>query len=224
MREGSGDVELDRLIGEQQAYYRARAPHCLAEALVPLGAAEAGELRRDLGAVFDQHFRGDVLELACGPGTWTAMMAERARSLTAVDGAPEMLEIAYERAAGDHVRFIEADLFEWTPERPYDAVFFGFWLSHVPEERFDAFWEKVRDALEPDGRVVFVDDAGRSDEELVYGADSSVIERVLRDGSRHRIVKMAHTPDALRRRLAGLGWSFEMRAAEPFFWGVGTRS
>jgi hypothetical protein len=29
-----------------------------------------------------------VLDLACGPGTWTAMLAQRAVSVTAVDGAP----------------------------------------------------------------------------------------------------------------------------------------
>src|SRR6266511_3494592 len=29
-------------------------------------------------------------------------------------------------------RFIRADIFEWVPDRRYDVVFFGFWLSHVP--------------------------------------------------------------------------------------------
>jgi hypothetical protein len=29
------------------------------------------------------------------------------------------------------------------PDRRYDVVFFGFWLSHVPLERFDAFWSMV---------------------------------------------------------------------------------
>jgi hypothetical protein len=28
----------------------------------------------------------------------------------------------------------------WRPDRRYDVVFFGFWLSHVPLERFAAFW------------------------------------------------------------------------------------
>jgi SAM-dependent methyltransferase len=221
---GSGDVGIERLIGEQQAYYRARAPHYLAGAWAPLEASEAAELQRQLARVFDEHFRGDVLELACGPGTWTPMLAERARSLTAVDGAPEMLAIASERAGGEHVRFIEADLFTWAPGRSYDSVFFGFWLSHVPEERFEAFWDTVADALTPGGQVVFVDDAHRSDEELVYGAESSVIQRVLADGSRHRIVKMPHTPRALQQRLSELGWSFEMHSATPFFWATGRRS
>ena len=75
-----------------------------------------------LAACFDRYFTGDVLELACGPGTWTRMLAERARTLTAVDGAPEMLVLAAERAAGEHVGFVKANLFEWRPERRYDGV------------------------------------------------------------------------------------------------------
>jgi demethylmenaquinone methyltransferase/2-methoxy-6-polyprenyl-1,4-benzoquinol methylase len=213
--------EVDRLLQEQQDYYRARAPDYFKEALVPLSSQKAATLRRDLEAVFDRHFRGDVLELACGPGTWTATLAERARSVIAVDGSAEMLTLAARRTPGGHVRFLQADLFEWRPQRGYDAVFFGFWLSHVPDVRFESFWSAVAGALRPGGHVVFVDDALRSEEELVYGADSPVVQRVLSDGSRHRVVKMPHTPRALQGRLARLGWDFEMHDAAPFFWGLG---
>jgi demethylmenaquinone methyltransferase/2-methoxy-6-polyprenyl-1,4-benzoquinol methylase len=81
----------------------------------------------------------------------------------------------------------------------------------------------VADALNPGGHVVFVDDALRLDEELVYGADSEVVERELSDGRRYRVVKMPHTPEALQERLSALGWRFEMHDAAPFFWGVGRR-
>ena len=222
MDQGNPD-SVEQLLAEQQAYYRARAPEYLKGALVPLASEQSTALRRELGAAFDEHIRGDVLELACGPGTWTAMLAERARTLTAIDGSPEMLAQAAERPYGEHVRFVCADLFEWQPERRYDSIFFGFWLSHVPDERFQGFWAKVAHALRPGGRVVFIDDAIRSDEELVYGADSYVVRRVLSDGSLHRVVKMPHTPQALQERLSELGWQFEMHDAAPFFWGVGRR-
>jgi demethylmenaquinone methyltransferase/2-methoxy-6-polyprenyl-1,4-benzoquinol methylase len=214
---------VEQLLHEQQAYYRARAPEYLKEALDPLSREEAAALRRDLGAVFDRHFRGDVLELACGPGTWTGMLAQRARTLTALDGAPEMLARAAERTGDKQVRFVGADLFEWRPDQRYDAVFFGFWLSHVPDQRFDSFWEAVSEALNPGGHVLFVDDSLRAEEELVYGVDSSIVRRTLSDGSRHRVVKMPHTPQSLKRRLGRLGWSFEMHDASPFFWGLGRR-
>jgi trans-aconitate methyltransferase len=77
-----------------------------------------------------------VLELACGPAIWTDLLLRRATSLTAVDAAPEMLALAEARVGEGRVRFVQADLFSWRPERRYDTVFFGFWLSHVPRERF----------------------------------------------------------------------------------------
>jgi SAM-dependent methyltransferase len=218
------EPELEELLAEQQRYYRARAPSYAEEALVPLGPEQASGLRRDLGAAFDAHFRGDVLELACGPGTWTAMLAQRAAAVTAIDGAPEMLELAAASTPAANVRFEQADLFKWRPARRYDAVFFGFFLSHVPDERFESFWALVRDALVPGGRVVFVDDAYRAPEELVYGPESSVIMRRREGANGYRVVKMAHTAAGLATRLSELGWSFEMRDHGPFFWGLGQRS
>jgi trans-aconitate methyltransferase len=86
---------------------------------------------------------GSVLELACGPGTWTAQLLHHAADVTAVDASPEMLAIASARVGGERVRFVPADLFRWQPDRRYDVVFFGFWLSHVPAERFASFWSVV---------------------------------------------------------------------------------
>jgi demethylmenaquinone methyltransferase/2-methoxy-6-polyprenyl-1,4-benzoquinol methylase len=164
---------MDPLLLEQIAYYRPVAPEISDHAL----DADGSELEAAIAAAAPA---GDVLELACGPGTWTPMLAERATTLTAVDASPEMLAIAARRAP--RARFIEADLFAWEPDRRYDGVFFGFWLSHVPEGRFDAFWELVARALKPGGRVVFVDDGYRTPDELVHGADSERIRRRLNDG------------------------------------------
>jgi trans-aconitate methyltransferase len=156
---------------------------------------------------------GDVLELACGPGSWTPRLLQDATSVTAVDAAPEMLAIARKTVGDDdRVWFVLADLFAWRPDRRYDVVFFGFWLSHVPLERFDAFWALVDDCLAPGGRVFFVDDAYRTADELVEGAASSTIRRHLSDGSTHRAVKVPYTPRALERRLAQLGWEIVVSA------------
>jgi SAM-dependent methyltransferase len=207
----------DELLAEQVAYYRAVAPEYFDHAVEEPGGSE-------LEAAIDA-FRpaGDVLELACGPGTWTPLLARHATSLTAVDAAPEMLALARRRAPG--VRFIQADLFAWEPDRRYDAVCFGFWLSHVPLERFEAFWALVDRALAPGGRVLFLDDGYRTPDELVYGADSSTIRRELSDGSAFRAVKVPHEPAALQARLAALGWEIAVHpTAGPFYWGAGGRA
>lgn len=210
---------LDRLLGEQLAYYRALAPDYLDQGLDLPGGTELAE------ALDAFQPTGSVLELACGPGVWTGKLLRYAADVTAVDGAPEMLALAAARTGQDRVRFIQADLFTWRPDRRYDVVFIGFWLSHVPDERFEFFWSLVADCLEPGGRVFFADDAYRTQDELVEGPSSPVIRREIPDGTPYRLVKVPHQPGDLQARLAELGWDITVTAtAGPFYWGAGSRS
>jgi trans-aconitate methyltransferase len=207
------------LLAEQIAYYRAVAAEYADHAIQ--GAAGGDELEAALDA-----FRpaGDVLELACGPGTWTPQLLRHATSLTAIDASPEMIAIAEARFGEQRVRFVRADLFTWRPDRPYDVVFFGFWLSHVPLERFESFWSLVADCLAPGGRVFFADDGFRTPDELIEGESSSTIRRCLSDGTPHRAVKVPHEPAELEERLARLGWQITVtKTSGPFYWGAGTR-
>lgn len=159
-----GTPELGALLAEQRSYYRAIAAEYQDHAIP---GAWGGELSAAL-----QSFRptGNVLELACGPGIWTCQLLRHAASILAVEASPEMLAIASTRVHNERVRFIQADIFSWQPEHRHDVVFFGFWLSHVPPQRFESFWPLVADCLKPDGRVFFVDDAYRTPDELVYGS------------------------------------------------------
>src|SRR6202012_2677000 len=121
------------------------------------------------------------------------------------------------------VRFVEADLFSWQPDRRYDAVFFGFWISHVPLERFEAFWSLLSDCIEPDGQVLFVDDGHRTAAGLVHGEKSELVRRRLIDGSQFTIVKVPHEPEELQRRIGNLGWDVTVtRTSRPFYWGIAT--
>jgi SAM-dependent methyltransferase len=210
----------DQLLAEQRAYYGALAPDYLNQGLDLPGAAELAEAL--------EAFRpaGSVLELACGPGVWTGRLLRHATDLTAVDASPEMLAIAAHRVpAGVPVRFIEADLFAWEPDRRYDVVFMGFWLSHVPAERFESFWALVAAALAPGGRVFFADDFYRTPDELIEGPGSGTIQRRTPDGTAYRIVKVPYDPAHLETRLRILGWDIRVTpTAGPFFWGAGKRS
>jgi trans-aconitate methyltransferase len=215
----TGSVQ-DQLLAEQRAYYRALAPDYLDQIL---GLPDGAELKDALDA-----FRpaGSVLDLACGPGTWTPQLLRHARDVTAVDASPEMLAVAASRVPdGAPVRFVEADLFTWEPDRRYDVVFMGFWLSHVPAGRFESFWSVVAAALAPQGRVFFADDRYRTAEELIEGAASSTIQRRTPDGTAYRIVKVPYEPAELERQLRGLGWDITVTpTAGPFFWGAGNRA
>jgi demethylmenaquinone methyltransferase/2-methoxy-6-polyprenyl-1,4-benzoquinol methylase len=134
-----------------------------------------------------------------------------ASTITAVDAAPEMLAIARERVPDEQVQFVQADLFAWRPPRTYDTVFFGFWLSHVPRERFDGFWRMIAHCLVPGGRVFFMDDRIRTPGELVEGESSSTIVRRTVAGEQHRIVKVPHVASIA----GGLYWGSGGRAHRP---------
>ena len=204
---------------EQLAYYRAIADEYEDHAIDAPGEDEV------LAAINSFRPTGDVLELACGSGVWTEGLLRSASSVTAVDAAPEMLARARSRL-GSHasVRFVEADLFSWHPTRRFDAVFFGFWISHVPEDRFELFWNLVDDALEPNGRVFFFDDNHRTDVELVEGVQSPIVQRKLNDGTAYRVIKIPYEPAQLERRLRALNWDICVTGTSgPFYWGTGCR-
>lgn len=164
---------------------------------------------------------GGVLELACGTGLWTVELARQAAAITAVDASPEVLDInraklreAYPAAP---IRYVSADLFDWRPDVAYDAVFFGFWLSHVPPHRFEAFWSLVRSALKPEGRVFFVDSLRleRPAEKLrQQTSEDHTTLRQLNDGREFRIVKIFYDPEELQARLGGLGWDVRVQRTE----------
>jgi 2-polyprenyl-3-methyl-5-hydroxy-6-metoxy-1,4-benzoquinol methylase len=217
------------LLDEQIEYYRARAPeyeewffrrkrYDRGEAHQRAWFAEVSKVEHALGEASP---RGRILELACGTGLWTRHLAEPSECVVAVDASSEALALNERRVGSDKVVYVCADLFEWEPEGTFDFVFFGFWLSHVPPDRFDWFWSRLGKALNPGGRVFFVDSARNpastaADQDLP-GAGSAVAERRLNDGRRFRVVKVFYDPAALENRLAQLGWRASVQTSGEFF-------
>lgn len=226
----AAEGEVDRVLREQIAYYRARAGEYdewfLRQGRYDRGAeanarwlAEVETVARALDTF---HPSGSVLELAAGTGLWTQRLAAYATCLTAVDAAPEALAVNQSRLgerAG--VEYIQADLFTWRPEARYDVVFFGFWLSHVPAERFAAFWELVGTALVPGGRVFFVDSLytpeSTARDHRLRGPQASRTTRRLNDGRQYEIVKVFYEPQALTERLGAMGWRADVHATDTYF-------
>jgi demethylmenaquinone methyltransferase/2-methoxy-6-polyprenyl-1,4-benzoquinol methylase len=152
-------MDADRdLIDEQIAYYRARATEYDATS-TPAGdpfEADADRIRDRLRALAPM---GRVLELAAGTGQWTGILADGADDVLVTDASPEMLELNRARV-GDrpNVRFEILDAMALALAGPFDVVFFGFFLSHVPKGRLAPFWAALERLLAPGGRVVFVDE------------------------------------------------------------------
>jgi 2-polyprenyl-3-methyl-5-hydroxy-6-metoxy-1,4-benzoquinol methylase len=183
--------------------------------------AEVEAVERALDAWLAARRPQTVLELACGTGLFTRRLAPRVARLTAVDASPEVIAINRGRVAAENVDYVEADLFSWRPQRRYDAVFFSFWLSHVPAERFAAFWDTVATALAPGGEAYLIDSVfdttSTAKNHVLPARDAGVVTRKLNDGREFRIVKFFYRPDELAAKLSALGWRAAIGQTQNYF-------
>lgn len=219
----------DHALNEQLEYYRARAPEYdewwLRRGRYDRGAERNAQWSADVAlleqALEDFGPRGNILEFAPGTGLWSQRLRPHATHLTLADGSREMLARAAARLGDPRVRCIQADILSWEPRERYDTVFFSFWLSHVPPERFDDFWRLVRASLAPGGRVFFIDSLydshSTAKDHRLPAASSAQLSRRLNDGRTFRIYKIFYEPAQLEERLARGGWSATVRQTPRFF-------
>jgi demethylmenaquinone methyltransferase/2-methoxy-6-polyprenyl-1,4-benzoquinol methylase len=223
------DALVTDLIQSQLEYYRARADE-YDEWFFRRGRYDRGaelnqrwfsEVEDVRSWLAEQGELGDVLELAAGTGLWTERLVRQSRSTHCVDAAAEVLDINRGRMSAQAARisYELADLFQWRPLRRFDTVFFGFWLSHVPDDRFEGFWQLVAEALKPSGRALLVDslaDPSSTATDHVLEASGEVTRR-LNDGREFRIVKKFWEPQPLGQALRRLGWQPALRRTGHYF-------
>jgi 2-polyprenyl-3-methyl-5-hydroxy-6-metoxy-1,4-benzoquinol methylase len=196
------------VLADQVSYYRRRADEYDETAYGDVAAAR-GRIAR---LVTEMRPAGKVLEIACGTGLWTEALAGLADAVTAIDAAPEAIDIARARVRSANVSFEVADVFSWGPGSRFDVIFFSAWLSHVPASRFDQFWQSLRDLLAENGRVLFIDEhVDERGKELYVDGTEEIIERRLRNGSTFRLIKNFVDPERLEFGLRRLGWEAAIR-------------
>lgn len=212
----------DELLAEQVRYYRARAPE-YDETSVPHDHPFGATIARVAADLTSLGPVERAIELGAGTGQWTGALASIARVVVAVDASPEALAVLRAKVGAPGVSTVAAEVFSWRPDTPADLVVFGALLSHIPQDRFDAFWTAVDAMLVPGGRVFVIDESPHALWTEAWTAQDEVVVRTLQDGRRFRIVKVLWDPDALARRLEAGGWQARLAREDPFYWGVVTR-
>jgi demethylmenaquinone methyltransferase/2-methoxy-6-polyprenyl-1,4-benzoquinol methylase len=219
----------DRFLAEQIEYYRARSNEYDEWFLrqgrydhgLELNKSWFGEIETLRRAVNSFKPSGEILELACGTGIWTQFLVQYADEITAVDASPEVINVNKARTKSPKVQYIEADLFNWQPDKKYDVVFFAFWLSHVPPERFASFWSSVEKALKPQGRVFFIDSrfeqTSTARNHILENPRDTVIKRRLNDGREFNIVKVFYENKELEDKLRDAGWKIKVENTPQYF-------
>jgi 2-polyprenyl-3-methyl-5-hydroxy-6-metoxy-1,4-benzoquinol methylase len=225
--------DTDSVLAEQIDYYEARAsePYDWLErkGRYDYGPAANARVHQDIievqDALVSAAFAGDILELACGTGNWTEVLARTVTHLTAVDASPAMIALNRERLTNaglaDRVHYVQADLFAWRPDRTYDAVAICFFLSHVPDDRIDPVVDTIASALRPRGRV-FVADSKRAPtaaaaDSPIPAPNESLSRRRLNDGREFTIYKIFRTPDEFVAAFARHGIAFVGQETEEYF-------
>lgn len=164
----------------------------------------------------------DVLEVACGTGYWTEVLAPVCASILATDAAEEVLAVARSKAyPPGRVRFARADAYDPDVPGGFTAGFAGFWWSHVPRQRLPAFLDAFHRRLAPGACVCFIDNRYvEGSSTPLAGADAegnTYQERRLRDGSVHRVLKNFPTAAELEAAVAGRAAGVEVTAFA-YYW------
>ena len=201
-------------------YYARRAAEYERIYAKPERQPDLAALRGRIGRMFAGR---KVLELACGTGYWTEVIAKDAREVLALDLNEEVLEIARtKRIPAGKVQYTRGSAYE-IPDfgRRHDALFAGFWWSHVPLARMDSFLEKTTNAIAPGALIAFLDNryvegsstpVSRTDAE-----GNSYQARKLDDGSTHEVLKNFPGEGELIRRASRYGWGAHVELLDHYW-------
>jgi SAM-dependent methyltransferase len=203
-----------------EAYYARRAAEYESIYAKPERQADLARMRKDIPALF----AGErVLEIACGTGYWTPLIAAQARSVLALDYNEETLAIARtKKYPNSNVRFERADAYDlpdWKDK--FSAAYAGFWWSHVPLGKLELFLKGLHARLQARAIIAFMDNRyveGSSTPVSRRDADGNTYQtRCLADGSSHEVLKNFPTAEELRRRLGRFGNDIEVREYD-YYW------
>lgn len=203
-----------------EAYYAKRAAEYETIYHKPERQADLARMRKDIPALFSG---ARVLEIACGTGYWTPLIAEQAESVLALDYNEETLAIARtKRYPKKNVQFQQGDAYAlpaW--QQKFSACYAGFWWSHVPLGRLDGFLKGVQGRLEPGATIAFMDNTyseGSSTPVSRRDTDGNTYQsRRLADGSTHEVLKNFPTVRELGARLGRIGTDFHCTEYE-YYW------
>jgi SAM-dependent methyltransferase len=96
-----------------------------------------------------------ALDLGCGTGKHTVLLAARFAHVDAVDLSGPMIALAQAKRARDNITYRQADLLDVGDTGRYDLVLSVAILHHVPDLR--AALHHIKTLVAPGGRAVLVD-------------------------------------------------------------------
>jgi SAM-dependent methyltransferase len=106
--------------------------------------------------------RGKAIDVGCGDGRLTSVIAGAGFDVVGLDVSREMIALA--QARQPNAQFIHADICEWEPKDPYDLIVAWDSTFHVPHGSQRPVLQTLCGALAPGGVLLFT--AGGVDGEI----------------------------------------------------------
>ena len=99
------------------------------------------------------YVQGDVLEVGCGVGTYTTLLAKKCQSVTAVDIDHSFSEAAKAATKAEkNVTVLCADATKDLPDGQFDTIIMLDVLEHIEDDA--GFIKALKDKLRPNGRII----------------------------------------------------------------------
>lgn len=98
----------------------------------------------------------NVLEIGCGTGAFSRLLAQQSEQVLALDLSPNMIQMAKERSKSyQNIEFQVADVLDWEfPGNQFDCIVSIATLHHLP---FEEILLKMKNALRVNGTLIILD-------------------------------------------------------------------
>ncbi len=124
----------------------------------------------------------DILDVGCGPGYTTRLLARLfpAATVLGIDNSPRFIELVRSTTGGPRTLFEVADATQALPPGPYDLIYCRYLLTHVAEPAAAiASWAK---RLTPAGALAIEENDAIETTEPAFALYLQIVEAMLAEG------------------------------------------
>ena len=121
-----------------------------------------------------------ILDLGCGKGIISDRLLQRnSGEVIAIDLSDKMIEFAKQENRQSKVKFINADFYDFTSEKPFDMIICFDAFPHFLD--VDSYVKKAASLLKTGGELIIAHDIGREELNSHHHAHAMGVSRMLKE-------------------------------------------